>query len=194
MENDEFFDEEEEAVVEEKQEIKIPQADSSILMTPPMKIEGRPPRINKERVQLRDIKGSFRDNQLFDRFFRPKIINKRIRRIYEWIAEQQRTRRSFNGISLTKLSDREYYVYEGVRRVSALKNLGWREIDVGVADFSYLKTGHGPRRPPGTIRRQGPEERTGSRPGEFFAPPRIGKPSEIKTDPRRSRQRTDDKY
>ena len=122
----------------------IPQADSSTLMYPPYKVSGRPPRVMKERVRLRDIKGSLRDNQLFDRFFRPKVVNKKIRKIWEWIANQQKSRRTFGGISLTKISNHEYYVYEGIRRVSSLKHLGWREIDVLVADFTPLRTGKPP--------------------------------------------------
>ena len=158
----------------------IPQADSSTLMYPPFKISGRPPRVMKERVRLRDIKGSLRDNQLFDRFFRPKVVNKKIRKIWEWIANQQRSRRSFGSISLTKISNHEYYVYEGVRRVSALKHLGWREIDVLVADFTHLKTG----RPPVYSNKKN-YKKFKKRPikrykmVQIFAP-KINKPSEIK--------------
>ena len=117
----------------------IPRADNTTLFRPPYKIQGRPRRITKERVRLRYIRGSLKDNELFDNDFRPKAINKKIRKIWKWIDGQERTRKSFEGISLSKISDKEYYVYEGVRRISALKHLGWEVIDVSVADFSYLR-------------------------------------------------------
>jgi hypothetical protein len=173
--------------VEPAQEIDytIPQADSSTLMTPPYKIEGRPPRVMKERVNLRDIKGSLKENELFDRFFRPKIINKKIKRIWKWIAGQQKSRKTFEGISLTKISSREYYVFEGTRRISALKHLGWRQIDVIVADFSHLKTGKLPvyRKPRGYDRQSRESNYNDSR---YFSP-RSRRPSNIQTDEKKKR-------
>lgn len=163
----------------------IPQADSSTLMTPPYKIEGRPPRVMKERVNLRDIKGSLKENELFDRFFRPKIINKKIKRIWKWIAGQQKSRKTFDGISLTKISNREYYVFEGTRRISALKHLGWRQIDVIVADFSHLRTGKLPvyRKQRG-YRRQ---DRDSSYNDSRYFSPKSRRPSSIQTDEKKKR-------
>lgn len=164
----------------------IPQADSSTLMSPPYKVEGRPPRVMKERVNLRDIKGSIKENDLFDRFFRPKIVNKKIRRIWAWIGEQQKSRKTFEGISLTKISKREYYVFEGIRRVSALKHHGWRHIDVIVADFSHLKTGRPPvYRKSRHYRNYG--DRGSNNRNNRFNSPRSRRPSNIQTDERKKR-------
>lgn len=144
----------------------IPRADNTTLFKPPYKIQGRPRRITKERVRLKYIRGSIKDNELFDRDFRPKAINKKIRKIWKWIAGQERTRKSFEGISLSKISEKEYYVYEGIRRISALKHLGWEVIDVSVADFSYLKY-------------NAPYPRTTSRPRQF----NNYKPNEVESKP-----------
>ena len=173
----------------EETSFSIPQADSSVLMTPPYKIDGKPPRVMKERIQLRDIKGSLKENELFDRFFRPKLVNKKIRKIWGWIATQQKSRKTFDGISLTKISSREYYVYEGIRRVSALKHLGWRQIDAIVADFSHLKTGRQPEyRNRSNYRRSNSQSYSNdqNRNSSYFSP-RSRKPSGIQTDERKKR-------
>ena len=86
----------------------------------------------------------------------------------------------------TSISNREYYVFEGIRRISALKHLGWKEIDAIVADFSHLKTGRPPvYRKPRNYRNDDRRSNYGSDSRQYSQRPR--RPSNIQTDERKKR-------
>ena len=94
----------------------------------------------KETINLSQIKGTSAEHHLIDSNFKPKqeFINKRFRKVWKWIQNNPNNNENVifpSKIVLAKITDDDYYVVEGLRRVIALKYSNIKTITVYVLDY-----------------------------------------------------------
>lgn len=123
--------------------IYIPKADYSEVKKPPINLRIHNTKIIKEVVALDDIKGLAFNNYQLDDHFVPKseFNNKKYRKVWKWVQNYPMSKEStFNGksVTLAKVKNNEYYVLEGVRRISALKFSDFEKIDAHIIDYTDI--------------------------------------------------------
>ena len=121
----------------------IPITDSGHGLQPPFNIRiqyNDKSDLIKETVSLNMIKGTVTDQHLIDSEFHPKrsFVNKRFRKVWTWIQSNPNNNENVilpSTIVLAKITDKDYYVVEGLRRVVALKFSNIKAISVFVIDY-----------------------------------------------------------
>ena len=93
-----------------------------------------------ELVQLCNIKGTLYHYDKIDSDFKPKrlYVNKRFRKVWKWIQTNINNNENIifpTDILLLKLTDEDYFVIEGLRRVICLKHSKIKVITALVLDY-----------------------------------------------------------
>jgi hypothetical protein len=121
----------------------IPVGNSSNGLVPPFNIRvqltNNLPLI-KETIYLNKVKGTTSDSHLIDSEFRPKreFINKRFRKVWKWIQCNPNNEEHVifpSNIILVKITDDDYYVVQGLRRVVTLKHSNIKTISALIVDY-----------------------------------------------------------
>ncbi len=94
----------------------------------------------REIVNLEKIKGTVNNSESIDQNFNPKrhFINKRFRKVWRWILLHPNNNENIifpTDIILAKITNEEYYVVEGLRRVVALKKSDIKTISALILDY-----------------------------------------------------------
>ncbi len=121
----------------------IPIAESGHGQQPPFNIRiqyNDKSALTKETVSLNMIKGTVSDSHLIDSNFQPKsgFINKRFRKTWAWIHLNPNNNENVifpSTIVLAKITDKDYYVVDGLRRVIALKFSNIKAVSALVIDY-----------------------------------------------------------
>ena len=121
----------------------IPIAESGYGQQPPFNIRiqyNDKSNLIKETVSLNMIKGTVSDHHLIDSDFQPKraFINKRFRKTWSWVHLNPNNNENVifpSTIILAKITEKDYYVVEGLRRVIALKFSNIKAVSALVIDY-----------------------------------------------------------
>ena len=121
----------------------IPIAESGHGLQPPfnMRIQfNDKSTFTKETVNLNKIKGTVSDHHLIDPDFRPKreFVNKRFRKVWQWVHNNPNNNENVilpSTIILAKITEEDFYVVEGLRRVIALKFSNVKTVTALVVDY-----------------------------------------------------------
>ena len=121
----------------------IPIAESGHGLIPPFNIRiqyNNRSTFFKETINLDKIKGTVSNNHLIDSNFHPKreFINKRFRKVWRWIQNNPNNNENIiypSSIVLAKITDNDYYVVDGLRRVVALKFSNIKTVTALVMDY-----------------------------------------------------------
>ena len=94
----------------------------------------------KENINLSKIKGTTAKAHLIDSDFKPKreFVNKRFRKVWRWIQLNPNNDENIifpSNVIVAKITDDDYYVVQGLRRVVALKNSNIHTISAMVIDY-----------------------------------------------------------
>lgn len=121
----------------------IPIAHSGRGIQPPFNIRiqfNNKTNLIKETIPLTKIKGTAIKNQLIDSEFKPfrEFVNKRFRKVWKWIHNNPNNDEHVifpSNIVLAKITDEDYYVVKGLRRIIALKHSNFKTLSVLVIDY-----------------------------------------------------------
>ncbi len=121
----------------------IPIAESGHGLQPPFNIRiqfNEKSTFIKETINLNKIKGTISDYHLIDSDFHPKreFVNKRFRKVWQWVQNNPNNNENVilpSNIILAKITENDYFVVEGLRRVIALKFSNIKTVTALVMDY-----------------------------------------------------------
>ena len=97
-------------------------------------------KLKKEIINLKTIRGTIFQSNEIDRNFNPKktFVNKRFRKVWKWIQASPINNENVifpTDIVLIKLTNEDYFVIEGLRRIVCLKHSKIKSITAFVLDY-----------------------------------------------------------
>ena len=122
----------------------IPIAESGHGLQPPFNIRiqyTNKSNLVKETINLSKIKGVTSNKIHFiDSDFKPKreFVNKRFRKVWKWIQHNPNNNENVifpSSVLVAKITDEDYYVVQGLRRVISLKHSNIQTITALVIDY-----------------------------------------------------------
>ena len=121
---------------------KIPKSDLTELKKPPINLRIHNTKVIEEKIEIKNIVGLAFEQNLLDDKFRPKskFNNKKYRKVWKWIHGNPLPDDTFvsKSITLAKIGANEYYVIEGIRRVSALKQSKFKFLKSQIIDYTEI--------------------------------------------------------
>ena len=121
---------------------EIPIADLSDSKKPPINLRIHNTKKSLEIVKIQDIVGIAFENAILDSEFKPKhkFRNKAYRKVWKWVHQNPTDKTTFDSqtITLAKVKENNYYVMEGIRRVSALKFSRFESVKAEVIDYTGI--------------------------------------------------------
>lgn len=97
--------------------------------------------LTKENINLNKIKGTVIKAHLIDDSFRPKreFVNKRFRKVWRWIQNNPNLNNENiifpTEVIVAKLTEEDYFVVRGLRRIVTLKHSNIQTISANVIDY-----------------------------------------------------------
>lgn len=121
----------------------IPVVDSGHALTPKFHLRVQiddNSELTKEIVNLDLIKGTVKNAESIDENFNPKshFANKKMRKVWKWILLHPNNNENVifqTDIILAKITNDEFYVIEGMRRIVALKKSDVKVISAFIIDY-----------------------------------------------------------